>query len=103
MLCITASAVLKFTRWFIEEDEQLILTFSSDILIWAGLYQLVLKTKSRMVTISIFVYLVILLITYVLTFTLHELYMLLFIMIAVTIKSIIDIFVEVLSIQQIKK
>ncbi len=95
MLCITASAVLKFTRWFIEEDEQLILTFSSDILIWAGLYQLVLKTKSRMVTILIFVYLVILLITYVLTFTLHELYMLLFIMIAVTIKSIIDIFVEV--------
>lgn len=103
MLCITASAVLKFTRWFIEEDEQLILTFSSDILIWAGLYQLVLKTKPRMVTILIFVYLVILLITYVLTFTLHELYMLLFIMIAVTIKLIIDIFVEVLSIQQIKK
>lgn len=95
MLCISASAILRFTRWFIEENEQLILTLASDILIWAGLYQLVLKRESIITTILIYANLVILLATYVLTFTLQELYMLLVIIIAVSIKSIIDLYVQI--------
>jgi hypothetical protein len=84
-------------------DQQSILTSVANVLIWAGLYQMILKIRSKLISSIIYAFLLVFLVIMILTFALEKGLPYIVIIIMVSIKSLTDFYIEYYAVQELRQ